>query len=107
MIFVQPFTKEVIYILKSIPYGTVVTYGQIAKMAGSPRSARQVVRILHVYSEIHSIPWHRVVNVRGEIAISNAEHAMTQRKLLVQEGVPFLQDGRVDLLKFKQGGDSS
>lgn len=98
----QPFTAEVVRVLKEIPEGYVVTYGQVARMAGSPRAARQVVRILHTMSEKHGLPWHRVVNIRGEIAISDEESKNLQRMLLESEGVAFLVSGRVDLSVFEK-----
>ena len=98
----QPFTAEVVRVLKEIPESYVVTYGQVARMAGSPRAARQVVRILHTMSEKHGLPWHRVVNARGEIAISDDESKNLQRMLLESENVVFLADGRVDLSVFEK-----
>ncbi len=98
----QPFTAEVVRVLKDIPIGYVVSYGQVARMAGSPRAARQVVRILHTMSEKHGFPWHRVVNIRGEIAVPNEESRELQRMLLKNEGVAFLADGRVDLSVFEK-----
>ena len=98
----QPFTAEVVRVLKEIPESYVVTYGQVARMAGSPRAARQVVRILHTMSEKHELPWHRVVNARGEIAISDDESKNLQRMLLESEDVVFLADGRVDLSVFEK-----
>jgi len=98
----QPFTAEVVRILKEIPEGYVVTYGQVARMAGSPRAARQVVRILHTMSEKHGLPWHRVVNARGEIAVPDEESKELQRMLLQGEEVEFLSDGRVDLSVFEK-----
>ncbi len=98
----QPFTAEVVRVLKEIPEGYVVTYGQVARMAGSPRAARQVVRILHTMSEKFGLPWHRVVNVRGEIAVPDDESRELQRMLLKSEDVAFLADGRVDLSVFKK-----
>ena len=98
----QPFTAEVVRVLKEIPESYVVTYGQVARMAGSPRAARQVVRILHTMSEKHGLPWHRVVNARGEIAISDDESKNLQRMLLESENVVFLTDGRVDLSVFEK-----
>ncbi|ALC87551.1 DNA methyltransferase [Bacillus sp. FJAT-22090] len=95
----NPFTERVIEIIKSIPAGKVMTYGQIAKVAGSPRGARQVVRILHSMSAKHSLPWHRVVNAKGEIAIPDEESAYSQRTMLEDEGVCFRQNGLVDLEK--------
>jgi len=97
----QPFTAEVVRILQEIPEGRVVTYGQVARLAGSPRAARQVVRILHTMSEKHSLPWHRVVNIRGEIAVPDEDSKELQRMLLRGEGVKFLADGRIDLAQFE------
>ncbi|KAB7704820.1 DNA methyltransferase [Bacillus aerolatus] len=96
----KPFTAEVIKILKGIPAGYVATYGQVARMAGSPRAARQVVRILHSMSKKYKLPWHRVVNAKGEIAVPNDESRELQRMLLEAEGVSFTKDGRVNLEQF-------
>ena len=97
----RPFTAEVLRILKEIPPGYVVTYGQVARMAGSPRAARQVVRILHSMSRKYKLPWHRVVNAKGEIAVPDDDSREWQRMLLETEGVLFTEDGRVDLKQFK------
>ena len=51
-----PFTKQVVAIIAAIPEGKVMTYGQIAAHAGSPRAARQVVRILHSMSRKERLP---------------------------------------------------
>ncbi|MEK5330635.1 MGMT family protein [Lysinibacillus sp. FSL W8-0992] len=80
----QPFTKNAITVIKNIPTGKVMTYSQVAACAGSPRGARQVVRILHTMSEKYNLPWHRIVNIKGEITIKNAAH---QKALLEGEGV--------------------
>ena len=95
----NPFTERVINIIKSIPIGKVMSYGQIAKVAGSPRGARQVVRILHSMSEKHKLPWHRVINAKGEIVMGDEESAYSQRTLLEAEGVFFRANGLVDLEK--------
>ncbi len=71
-----------------------MTYGQIAKEAGNPRAARQVARILHSMSQKHNLPWHRVVNAKGEIVIKNEEGVWTQRTLLEKEGIS-VQEGKV------------
>lgn len=102
-----PFTAEVVRVLKSIPEGVVVTYGQVAQMAGSPRAARQVVRILHSMSEKHDLPWHRVVNAKGEINVPNDESKVEQRRRLREEGILLTEDGRVDWNKMKQKNGSA
>ncbi|MEV5029952.1 MGMT family protein [Paenibacillus sp. LPE1-1-1.1] len=97
----QPFTQRVIAIIQAIPEGAVMTYGQIAELAGSRRGARQVVRILHSLSGIHNLPWHRVVNAKGEIAITDEEARYMQILYLNGEGVATSGDGRVDLSKYR------
>jgi len=76
------FTHRALVIIKNIPVGTVMTYGQIARLAGSPRGARQVVRILHSMSEKHGLPWHRVINAKGEIGFKDEEMFCEQLFLL-------------------------
>jgi methylated-DNA-protein-cysteine methyltransferase related protein len=101
----QPFTEKVIKIIKNIPRGKVMTYGQIARLAGSPRGARQVVRILHTQSEKHRLPWHRVVNGKGEIGFKDGDLHDIQRELLENEGIQFNISKRLDLQEF--GHESS
>jgi methylated-DNA-protein-cysteine methyltransferase-like protein len=94
---VKPFTEQVVQIIKGIPEGNVMTYGQIAALAGSPRGARQVVRILHAMSAKYDLPWHRVVNTKGEIAIQEEEARYMQRFRLENEGVEIDRKNIVDL----------
>ncbi|MDD9268840.1 MGMT family protein [Paenibacillus sp. GCM10023248] len=96
-----PFTERVIGIIRSIPEGKVMTYGQIARLAGSPRGARQVVRILHAMGSKYKLPWHRVVNAKGEIAIADDEGAELQSFLLQAEGVRVSADRLVSLEQYQ------
>ncbi|WP_164670807.1 MGMT family protein [Virgibacillus doumboii] len=94
----EKFTADVIKIIKGIPSGKVMTYGQIANRAGSPRGARQVSRILHSMSRKYKLPWHRVINAQGEISIRDEEMAQVQRLSLESEGVEFLDNTyKIDL----------
>ncbi|OPA79248.1 DNA methyltransferase [Paenibacillus selenitireducens] len=97
----QPFTRRVIEIIQGIPEGYVMTYGQVAELAGSRRGARQVVRILHSLSDKHGLPWHRVVNAKGEIAIQDDEGRFTQTVYLQDEGVTMLANGTIDLERYR------
>lgn len=97
----KPFTQEVVNVIKRIPAGYVMTYGQIAGEAGSPRGARQVVRILHSLSAKHDLPWHRVVNAKGEVAIKDDEGRFMQTHYLQEEGVLLNEAGLVDLEKYR------
>lgn len=95
----EPFTRQVIQLIQRIPPGKLMTYGQIASCAGSPRSARQVARMLHTMSTKYSLPWHRVINAEGKISIQNEEHRQLQEELLRNEGVE-MKRGKIDLDKF-------
>lgn len=97
----QPYTRRVIEVIRAIPEGCVMTYGQVAAAAGSPRGARQVVRILHAMSEKHGLPWHRVLNAQGEIALPEGEGRYMQRLYLEEEGVEFDLRGRVPLERYR------
>lgn len=97
----KPFTKRVIDIILSIPEGYVMTYGQIAQLAGSSRGARQVVRILHSMSQAYGLPWHRVINAKGEIAIIDDEARFKQREYLRDEGILTDEKGVIDLEKYR------
>lgn len=99
--FMKPFTTKVITVLQQIPKGKVMTYGQVAKLAGSPRGARQVVRILHTMSSKYALPWHRVVNIKGHIVLKRDEDVADQKSLLENEGVEVTVDGKVNLRKFQ------
>ena len=96
-----PFTKNVIEIILSIPEGNVMTYGQVAGLAGSPRAARQVVRILHSMSRKYQLPWHRVINAKGEIAIKDEDSYNEQRHSLELEGIEIGLNGTIDLTRYQ------
>ncbi|MBS4189580.1 MGMT family protein [Bacillus sp. FJAT-49705] len=96
----ETFTQRAIFIIKNIPAGKVMTYGQIAKLAGSPRGARQVVRILHSMSKKQQLPWHRVINSKGEIGLKDNEFFTIQKLSLESEGVEFKLNGTIDLNRF-------
>jgi len=93
----NPFTKEAIEVIKSIPEGKVMTYGQVAEWAGNPKGARQVSRLLHSMSRKYDLPWHRVINSKGEISLPPEKGGYLQRQKLEEEGVVFTESGKVDL----------
>lgn len=97
----NPYTKRVVEMIKSIPPGYVMTYGQVAELAGNRRGARQVVRILHTLSHVHQLPWHRVINAKGEIAIQDDRARLFQSASLQAEGVEVTPEGKVDLMKYR------
>ena len=101
------FKDQVIQIIQQIPYGKVTSYGAVAALAGSPRSAREVGYLLHSLTEKHNLPWQRVINKKGYISIRGGDVNMKnlQKQLLEQEGVEVSEDFMVDLKKYGWSGD--
>ena len=86
-------------VVRRIPLGWVATYGQVATMAGLPRRARLVGRVLQRLDPVTKIPWHRVVNAKGEVSYSLSRNGgdALQRRLLEKEGIRFDDRNRLDL----------
>ena len=83
------FTRRIYEVVKQIPKGCVASYGQVAQLAGNPRGARGVGFALHR---------NRVVFQDGSTCTGYAFGGPeVQRRLLEEEGVTFLPDGRVDM----------
>src|SRR5688572_12245853 len=91
--------KRIIQVIRAIPKGEVMTYGQVAAAAGIPRGARAVVWALRTASE--RVPWHRVVGQArkgwAKISIKDPLGAALQMRLLRKEGVRFTRAGEIDL----------
>lgn len=96
----QDFTKKVIEVIAKVPMGKVATYGQVALLAGNPRAARQVSRILHSQTRKYNLPWHRIINGKGEISLPSGAGYEEQRELLMDEGVDFDHREKIDLDKY-------
>ena len=90
-------------VARRIPPGRVATYGQLAEMAGRSGSARQVGYAMAALPADFEVPWHRVINARGEVSerAAGSPFARIQRDLLLAEGVEFDERGRVDLGRFR------
>ncbi len=90
-------------VIRRIPKGWVATYGQIAAMAGLPGRARLVGYVLQHLDPASKIPWHRVVNARGELSYSLSRNGgdALQRRLLEKEGIAFDDRNRFDLERFR------
>ena len=90
-------------VIRRIPKGWVATYGQVAAMAGLPRCARLVGHILQHLDPAADIPWHRVVNAKGEVSYTLSRHGSDafQQRLLEEEGVEFDNRNRFNLERFR------
>ncbi|MDD5218950.1 MAG: MGMT family protein [Candidatus Bipolaricaulis sp.] len=90
--------ERIYEVTRRIPRGRVATYGQIAHLVGMPRAARQVGYAMAALGRgvpRPDVPWHRVVNAKGESSISGE-----QIERLRAEGVVFDVHGRIDLRRF-------
>ena len=98
------FKAAVLALVARIPRGRVATYGQLAALAGRPRSARAVGQVM---STADGVPWHRVVNSQGGISRRSRMTGMvTQRIRLEQEGIKFRR-GQVVLSRFRWDGGAA
>ena len=90
-------------VIRRIPKGWVATYGQVAAKAGLPRRARLVGYVLHHLDPASDVPWHRVVNAKGEVSCSPSRNGgdALQRRLLKKEGIKFDAANRFDLERYR------
>lgn len=87
-------------IVHSIPRGKVTSYGAVAKLAGLPRGARLIGRILAQLPAGTALPWHRVVNSRGQISFPlGTAHYREQLERLRSEGVD-ITNNKIDFKRF-------
>jgi methylated-DNA-protein-cysteine methyltransferase-like protein len=98
-------TRRIIEALQTVPRGRVSSYRDIARRAGIPNGARQVVRALHALSEKHGLPWHRIIRADGFIALEGPGREL-QISLLQAEGIRVSKSGQVDLGRYGFTGES-
>jgi methylated-DNA-protein-cysteine methyltransferase related protein len=89
--------REGVYkIIRQIPVGKVMTYGQLATILGEGYTARTVGYVMHGSDE--DIPWQRVINSKGKCSTGRLTIPLNlQQELLETEGVVFKASGRCDL----------
>lgn len=91
----RPITAEAAYpmifaVVRRIPRGKVASYAQVARAAGLPGRARMVGRALSDAGGQTTLPWHRVINAQGRIALPKSSEAYVEQKArLIAEGVMF------------------
>ena len=94
--------KEAIFrVLMQVPSGKVVTYGQVAKLAGLGRAARFVGTVLKNLPKDSQIPWHRVINGQGKIAFPEQHPGRRrQESLLIKENITIYK-GKINLKEYQ------
>lgn len=97
----ESLTERIIYHVRLVPEGRVATYGQIAALAGSPRAARVVVRVLRTCSKTQHLPWHRIISSKGTISLPSGSGFEEQVALLDTEGVHLSPSGTIDLERYR------
>jgi len=96
--------KAVWDVVDGIPSGHVLTYGEVARLAGRSGAARRVSQALRRAPRDMKLPWHRVVNSQGKISIpEDSSGHREQKDRLEREGVVFL-NGKIDLQRFGYQG---
>jgi len=95
------FFEKVYVVVRSIPKGRVMSYGQVALFLDMPRGAREVGWALSMIKDSDMVPWWRVVNGEGRVSIKGKYSADEQRELLKEEGVQFSKDFTFDIEKYR------
>jgi len=96
----RQYRERVYRIVRRIPRGRVMTYGQIAILLGEGYTPRTVGFVMHGADESNT-PWHRVINSQGRCSTGRVVlPADKQQRMLESEGVEFSQAGRCDLERF-------
>jgi len=91
-------------IVQEIPKGCVLTYGEVARLAGGGGSPRLVSQALRRAPRGMKLPWHRVINSQGRISFPAGSHGHQQQKgRLEKEGIVFL-NGRINLERYGYSG---
>jgi len=99
------FFARVQEVVRLIPSGQVATYGQVAAIVSHPGAARTVGWALRALPKGSDVPWHRVINARGELSTGRDQADVpVQRTLLEAEGIAFDHKGRVDLQRYQWPG---
>jgi methylated-DNA-protein-cysteine methyltransferase-like protein len=90
-------------VVSKIPRGRVATYGQVSRLAGLANHARLAGYALHALPASSPVPWHRVVNAKGEVSLrrDGSGHDRLQRVMLEREKVRFDPNGRIDVAAYR------
>jgi O-6-methylguanine DNA methyltransferase len=90
----KSFVEKVLDVVKKIPEGKVLSYGEVAKRAGNPKASRVVGNIM-AENDDKTVPCHRVVRADGSIGMYNGLREKSKEAILKKEGVTFTEKGKV------------
>lgn len=101
MLTTQEQRREAIYLaLAQIPKGKVITYGNLAKLAGMPNGARLAGRLMCELPAGSKLPWHRVINAQGKLSLpENSDAYRKQMQQLEKEGI-VINNGKIKLVVY-------
>jgi methylated-DNA-protein-cysteine methyltransferase-like protein len=92
----KDYRERVFRIVRKIPRGRVMTYGQLAEILGDGYTPRTVGFVMHGSDD--KTPWHRVINAQGGCSTGRVVLPFDkQRRMLEAEGISFNERGRCDL----------
>ncbi len=96
----EPLYRERVFkLVRDIPKGKVMTYGQIAGLLGEGYTARTVGYVMHG-ADTEKVPWQRVINSQGKCSTGRLTIPINlQQELLEAEGVVFNEKGKCELRK--------
>lgn len=105
----NPFEQEVLKIVRTIPPGRVMSYGQIALYTGNPNHSREVGHAMRTLGDQPDFPWWRVLNSAGHLSINGNPdaNAHMQQELLMKEGVEFPTPFKLDMDRYRYYAEQS
>ena len=100
----RTWAENLCQVIIGIPRGHVLTYGEVARLAGPGGSARRVSMAMRYAPKGQTLPWHRVINAQGKISLpEDSVDFRKQKNRLEREGVKF-KNGSIDLKRFGYRG---
>ncbi|MBC6905571.1 cysteine methyltransferase [Saccharophagus sp. K07] len=94
-------SSAIFAVIKAIPAGRVATYGQVARLAGLPGAARLVGHTLRKLPENSQLPWHRIINAQGRIALPEDSPGYSEQIARLRDEQIEVVGGRVSLSRYR------
>ncbi|MEJ0053119.1 MAG: MGMT family protein [bacterium] len=103
------FHETILRIVRSIPHGSVASYGQVAEYAGAPKATRETGWAMHALGGTPDFPWWRVLSSAGRISLqeNSGTSPQAQQKLLEDEGIEFAAPLALDIERYRYRADTT